>query len=50
MPQASHRIILIKFFDWIRGILTKEPKMDAEVIIIPLKKMTHGSLTGKNLR
>ena len=33
-------MILIKFFDWMRGILTMEPRIDAEVIMIPLKNDT----------
>ena len=36
MPQASHKMTLIKFFDWMRGIFTMEPKMDEEVIMMPL--------------
>ena len=36
IPQASHKITLIRFFDWMRGIFTIEPKMDDDVIMIPL--------------
>ena len=36
MPQASHKMILMRFFDWMRGIFTMEPKMDEEVIMMPL--------------
>ena len=29
-------MILMRFFDWMRGIFTMEPKMDEEVIMMPL--------------
>ena len=44
MPQASHRMILIKFLDWMRGIFTMEPRMEEEVIMIPLLTHKHKSM------
>jgi len=48
MPHASQRMILIRFLDWMRGILTIEPRMDDDVIIIPLQQTITGKVRSVN--